>query len=123
MNHPITILYIDDEPINLMLFDINFKRDYNVITAATGNEGLEKLRSFHNIKVVVSDMNMPGMNGIEFIIKAKADHPQNIYYILTGYDITKEIADALNDKIILNYFRKPFNIKEIKASIEKDLIL
>jgi two-component system, response regulator, stage 0 sporulation protein F len=121
MNQLSTILYIDDEPLNLMLFEINFKRDYKVISAENGEEGLEKLRSNPDIKVVISDMKMPGMNGIEFVTKAKADYPQLRYYILTGYDITKDIAEAINEKLIVKCFRKPFEIKEIKSSIEESM--
>jgi two-component system response regulator (stage 0 sporulation protein F) len=121
MNQLISILYIDDEPINLMLFEMNFKRSYRVITAGNGQEGLEKLHSNPDIRIVISDMKMPGMNGIEFITKAKIEYPDLIYYILTGYDITKEIANAMNDKLIVQCFRKPFNIKEIKDSIQETL--
>ena len=68
-------------------------------------------------KVVISDMKMPGMNGLEFIKLAKKDFPNISFYILTGFDVTEEISQALNEKLILKYFRKPFNVREIEASI------
>jgi two-component system, response regulator, stage 0 sporulation protein F len=43
------------------------------------------------------------------------------YYILTGYDITDEIQEALNAKLILKYFRKPFDINEIENAIRAAL--
>jgi two-component system, response regulator, stage 0 sporulation protein F len=122
MKDKTTMLYVDDEPLNLMLFEANFKRNYNVITAESGYEGLEKLRSNREIEVVISDMKMPGMDGIEFITEARRDYPKIIYFILTGYDITHEIADALNNKLIRKYFRKPFNMKEIDGSIQEAMI-
>jgi len=64
---------------------------------------------------------MPGMNGIEFIKLARHDFPDISYYILTGFDITEEIADALNERIIHKYFRKPFNMKEIELAIAEVL--
>jgi two-component system, response regulator, stage 0 sporulation protein F len=115
------ILYVDDEELNLMLFEINFQRNYEIITSASGVEGLEKIRSINDIKVVISDMRMPGMNGIEFIRQAKTEFPGLFCFILTGYDITKEIADALNERLIVKYLRKPFNVKEIEQSI-KDVL-
>lgn len=117
MNNPITILYVDDEPMNLMLFRANFKNKFNVQTAESGKEGLNQLISNPSTHVVISDMKMPGMNGIEFIKLAKIDFPNISFFILTGFDITDEISEALNDKLIHRYFRKPFNIKEIETAI------
>jgi len=114
-----TILYVDDEEINLMLFEINFKEKYHVIGTDSPEKGLQILKDNPEISVVISDMRMPVMNGIQFIKKAKKKFPKICYFILTGYDITDEIAEALNNKLINFYFKKPFNMKEIDASIEK----
>ena len=121
MEKLVSILYVDDEPINLMLFNINFKKKYNVITAISGEDGMVKLKQNPQIKIVISDMKMPGMNGIEFISMAKKEFPSVIFYILTGYDITTDIAQALKDKIINQYFSKPFNISEINNAIYASL--
>jgi len=118
MNQETTILYVDDEPLNLMLFEISFRRHYKVITANSGSEGLDKLKSNPHIAVTISDMKMPGMNGLEFITRAKSDFPGMAYFILTGFDISEEIAEALRNNLIVNYFRKPFNVKEIVDSVE-----
>jgi two-component system, response regulator, stage 0 sporulation protein F len=117
MNDPIKILYVDDEPINLMLFKVNFKKKFTVLTADSGLAGLEQLKSNTDIRVVISDMKMPGMNGIEFIRIAKKEFPVISFFILTGFEITDEISAALNEKLIHKYFRKPFNIKDIETSI------
>jgi DNA-binding NtrC family response regulator len=73
------------------------------------------------ICVVVSDMKMPGMNGIEFIKTAKSNFPDLCYFILTGFDITEEISAAIKEKLIIKYFRKPFDINEIRNTINKSL--
>jgi len=121
MNEKSSILYIDDEPLNVMLFEINFGKKYNVITAKSGYEGLEKLDADHTIKVVFSDMKMPGMNGLEFINQAKINFPEKEYYILTGYDLLEDIALAVKNNLIKRYFCKPFNIPEIEKSILESL--
>jgi len=108
-----TILYVDDEPINLRLFALNLKRYFNVLTANSAKEGIEILEKNPEICVVVSDMRMPEMNGIDFIKKARENRPDIKYFILTGYDITKEISDALLNNIISEYFSKPFKSNEI----------
>ena len=115
----IKILYVDDEDLNLRLFEINFNRSYDVLLGTNGFEGLELLEKYPDVHIVISDMKMPGMNGIEFIKEAKRRFPDKKFYILTGFEITSEINEALETGLILKYFRKPFNIKEIKSTIDK----
>jgi two-component system, response regulator, stage 0 sporulation protein F len=119
MGQKTTILYIDDEPINILVFESIFSRNYNVITAASGFEGLERLHSNSDILIVICDMKMPRMNGIEFIVQARKEFPNLFYYILSGYDITEEIFNALKNKVIIKYFCKPFNVSEIEESIKE----
>jgi two-component system, response regulator, stage 0 sporulation protein F len=113
------ILYVDDEVLNLELFKANLCRQYDVYTAESGMKGLEILSSHKDILIVVSDMKMPKMNGMEFIHLAQSQFPRVKYYILTGFDITNEILQALKEGVIQKYFRKPFNIKEIGAEMER----
>ncbi|HCT29761.1 MAG TPA: response regulator [Bacteroidales bacterium] len=117
MSSSIKVLYVDDEPINLLLFKANFKKKFEVITAKSGNEGLTILNNNPDTKVVISDMKMPGMSGLEFIRIAKQNYPNVSFYILTGFDITDEISNALEEKLIHKYFKKPFNINEIEKAI------
>ncbi|MEN8120683.1 MAG: response regulator [Bacteroidota bacterium] len=121
MEKKVNILYVDDEVLNLELFALVFKKKFNVITAESGAEGLEKLKENNDICIVISDMRMPGMNGIEFINNAKKEFKNIIYFILTGFEITEEISDALNQKLINQYFKKPFNSKEIESTINEVL--
>ena len=119
MNEKIKILYIDDEKTNLELFEYNFSDKYEVITECCGSKGLECLQKYPDIKIVISDMKMPNMSGLEFIAIATKIYTDKKYYILTGYDITEEIKAALESNLILGYFRKPFNIDEIENVISK----
>lgn len=121
MEKKVKILYVDDEPVNLMLFEINFSNDYTILTAESGFSGLEILAQNLDTLIIVSDMKMPRMNGIEFIKIAKEKYPDKKFYILTGYEITSEIQEALDSGLILKYFSKPFNIKEIDIEIKKSI--
>jgi len=118
-----TILYVDDESINLMLFQAIMGKKYNIIIAESGEEGLRQLNANPETIGVISDMRMPGMNGIEFIRKAKISFPDIFYFILTGYDITAEIYNALDEKLINRYFQKPLNNTAIEAEIEEEITL
>lgn len=119
MNQNVTILCVDDEPINLKLFELNFKKKYRIVTALSGMEGLTKLEEDADIIVVVSDMKMPRMNGIEFIREARQKHPHVIYFILTGFSITPEISEALQENIIHKYFSKPLDPKLMEKAIDE----
>ena len=119
MNKSVTILYVDDEPMNLTVFELNFKTKYNIVTALSGKEGLEKLENNSDIIVVISDMKMPEMSGVDFIKEARKRFKNIVYFILTGYDISEDISEALNQNIIHEYFRKPFNMREIIRAIDR----
>jgi len=120
MNKP-KILYVDDEPLNLLLLKANLSKQYEILTAPDGLSGLEVLKNNLDINVVFSDMKMPHMNGIEFIRQATGIAPRNFYYIVTGFDINAEIQDALDQGLIRKYFSKPFNMDEIASEIRQTL--
>jgi two-component system response regulator (stage 0 sporulation protein F) len=117
MNARKSLLYVDDEPMNLMLFELNFGSTYMIFTAESGMSGLDVLKSNPEISLVFSDMRMPGMNGIDFIRKAKSDYPSVKFFILTGYGVTDEIQEALHSGLIVKHISKPFNTKDITDSI------
>jgi len=119
MSDKIKILYIDDEEINVQLFQIIFSKNYEVLTGYSGFEGIEILAEHIDTAVVISDLKMPVMNGLEFIKKAKEKYPNKKYYILSGFEITAEIKEALDSGLIHKYFGKPFNLQEIERAINK----
>jgi len=121
MSEKVTLLYVDDEPTNLLLFEHSFNKKFDILTAESGSEGLDLLKSNTNTRVVISDMRMPEMSGLEFIQKAKQEFPDLCYYILTGYEVSEEITKALNEKVIKNCFNKPFNRVEIENTILETL--
>ncbi|MCU4165241.1 response regulator [Carboxylicivirga caseinilyticus] len=115
------ILYVDDEPMNLLLFKALIGKKYEVHTAASGFEGLQLLETNPDIKLVFSDMKMPEMNGVDFITEAKKIHKDKHYYIVTGYEVNNDINNAINAGLISASLKKPFNLDLIFKTIEKDL--
>ena len=116
-----TILYVDDDIINLQLFEINLKRKFYILTAIGGAKALEMMSSNPDIKAVISDMNMPEMNGLEFISEAQQRHPDIPCFILTGYEITEDIEHALKNGMIKKYFQKPYDLNELSNEIKECL--
>ncbi|HEY9123315.1 MAG TPA: response regulator [Bacteroidales bacterium] len=112
------VLFIDDEPINLQLFAINFSRKYHVLTALSGSQAIEVLTHEPEVVAAVCDMKMPVMDGIEFVTIAKNRFPLVKYIILTGSGLTPEISRAIEDGRIYKYFCKPFGTTEIETCLE-----
>ncbi len=112
------ILYVDDEELNLELFSIIFQDDYDIITASSASGGLRHLSEKHDIELVISDMKMPGMSGIEFIAQARQQYRNIHYFILTGFEITDEISNALDSNLIDRYLTKPIDENEIRQAIQ-----
>lgn len=122
MASPVTILYVDDEEINLFIFDRSFRSLYNVITAKSGEEGLKKLEEHSgSISVVISDIRMPDMDGLTFIKKASETFSHLAYYILTAFNYNSEIDRAIQDKLIVKYFTKPFDVDLIRTEVDRVL--
>nr|WP_319398192.1 response regulator [uncultured Carboxylicivirga sp.] len=116
------VLYVDDEPMNLLLFKKLIGRRYPVETASSGNEALLILKQKPEIQIVFSDMKMPEMNGIEFISKAKEYYKEKYYYIVSGYEVNEDINQALQSGLICAYLKKPFNLDEIFKTIQNSIV-
>ncbi len=114
------ILYVDDEMINLRLFSVAFRRDFNVITATSGQEALEILKE-KDIKLILTDQQMPGMLGTEFLERTLSEHPDIIRMIVTGFADIDAIADAVNRVGIYKYITKPWDNRELKMTMDKAL--
>nr|MDA3952773.1 response regulator [Bacteroidales bacterium] len=79
-----SILYVDDQDMNLFLLSETFSDDYNIYTAISGEEGL-KLFKKEKIDLVISDQAMPKMTGVEFFEKIIELNPEPNRILLTAH--------------------------------------
>jgi CheY-like chemotaxis protein len=101
------ILFVDDEPASLSLYRQMFKGDFDVSTAVGGENGLAMLRSLGPFAIVISDMQMPGMNGAQFLKRVRQLAPNTIRLLLTGHvDLSGAVA-AVNEGGIFRLLMKP----------------
>ncbi len=84
----------------------NLGRDYNLITATSPEEGLFQVRN-QSFAVVVSDLHMPGMSGIDFLMQSKSISPDSIRIILTGRADLSLVMNAINETHIFRFLTKP----------------
>jgi CheY-like chemotaxis protein len=78
------VLLVDDEPYILEGLSRQVGDQFDVTTAGSGSEALALLRSGLRFAVIVADMRMPGMDGVEFLVHARAIDPTAIRMMLTG---------------------------------------
>ena len=101
-----TILYVDDEQSSLNAFENLYRRKFNIITARSGQKGLEILET-EPVQVVIADQRMPEMTGIEFLKKVKNKWPDIKCILFTAFDDKEVIKEAINEAGIFWYLNKP----------------
>jgi len=114
----INILYIDDEPHNLIAFKATFRRTYNVFTCENAEDGFKILQA-NDIHVILSDQRMPKMTGIEFFASILNKYPDPIRILITGYTDINAVIDAINLGQVYKYLTKPWNENDVRNFIEK----
>ncbi len=114
------ILLVDDEKNVLDGFRRNLRR-YKLTTALGPREGLEEIEKNGPFAVVVSDLQMPHMNGIEFLSKIEAVAPKTIRIMLTGQaDVNVSIA-AVNEGHVFRFLTKPCPPELLAATLNDAL--
>jgi len=117
-NQKHSILYVDDELVNLNVFKATFRQDYNIFTANSAQEAMEILRQ-QPIALIISDQRMPKITGVEFLKWTLADYPHTIRIILTGFSDTEAIITAINECDIYRYITKPWETEEMRLALRK----
>jgi two-component system sensor histidine kinase/response regulator len=111
------LLFIDDEEIVLRSCRRVFaKGDFEIETALSGEEGLEKVRA-GNFDVVITDLKMPGLGGMEVLHTLRKERPEIVVVIFTGYANVETAREALKNGAF-DYIPKPFTPDEIKEVVQ-----
>jgi response regulator RpfG family c-di-GMP phosphodiesterase len=113
-----SVLFVDDE-INILnsLKRLLRNEPYTQFFCQSGEEALELLQQ-EIVSVVVSDMRMPGMNGVTFLQEALILQPQSIKIILSGYSDINDIMIAVNDGQVDSFIKKPWNDEALKIRLK-----
>ncbi len=114
------ILFVDDEPL---LLD-NYREllsEHDVQIAHSGAEALGLLAAHGPFAVVISDYHMPGMDGVEFLSRARSACPHTIRMLLTGYADTQAAIRAVNEGAIYRFMTKPATYEDLLQAVEAGL--
>ncbi|MFC2129214.1 response regulator [Bacteroidota bacterium] len=113
------ILYVDDEEINVTLFKLSLRKEFEVITASCGKDGLEILESDPLIDVVITDLKMPEMDGLEFIKRIKEKRADIVCMLLTGFVEAEIMLEGFDKGLLFKYLMKPWKKERIIQAIEE----
>ncbi len=119
MSDKIKVLYVDDEPGNLVGFKASLRLDYIVYTAANVPQAIGFLESHPDISVVFCDQRMPDKTGVDFFEEIKISHPLPVRILLTAYTDVESIIDAINKGNIFRYVKKPWGEADLISAIEE----
>jgi response regulator RpfG family c-di-GMP phosphodiesterase len=115
------ILIVDDESsICELLGQYLRKKAYNVTTASSGEEALEFIKN-NRVNLVISDIKMPGMSGVDFLKHVKEIYPLTPVLLTTGFPTLDTAIEALKLGAY-DYLTKPFHLEEISEKIKRALL-
>ncbi|MEP9409791.1 MAG: response regulator [Candidatus Brocadia sp.] len=117
------ILFVDDDLNILSAYQRQFHKQFHIETALGGDLGLAAIANHGPYGVIVADMRMPGMNGIQFLSKARVIAPDSIRVMLTGNADQQTAIDAVNEGNIFRFLTKPcppnIMLKTLNAGMEQ----
>lgn len=115
------LLIVDDDSETLSLLKVQLKgQPFDIFTATTPTEGMKILQR-ESIQVVLSDLQMPSMDGPMFLSEVKSAHPNVIRLVLSGHSDTNEILAAVNSGHIYSYICKPWKKETLIITILNSL--
>ncbi len=114
------VLIVDDDPdVLTMLEGLLKKLEYNPYVAANGEEAVRVIDS-NKIDVVVSDLVMPEMNGMELLKRVKSRKGDIPFVMITGHPSIETAVEAIQ-KGAYDYLTKPFQAEEVRIKIDRAL--
>lgn len=111
------VLFVDDEPNILQSYSRTLRSNFAVSTALGGKAALELLESSPPYTVVISDIKMPGMDGVELLSRVRSLYPDTVRMVLTGYADLNIAMSAVNQGDIFRFLTKPCHPDDLIKAI------
>lgn len=118
-----TLFLIDDEPAILSsLFRMLRREGYNILQFESGKDAIAQLENY-NVDIIITDMRMPEISGLDLLMVAKEICPEAIRVILSGFEEREIVLNALSNGLAHQYFLKPWDDLILKSYISKTIKL
>lgn len=118
MTSPYIMLVDDETPFVETMTKRLTKRGLNVVTADSGNDALVKLDHETKVDVIILDVKMPGMDGIETLQEIKKRHPLKEVIMLTGHATVETAIEGMKLGAF-DYLMKPCDLDVLMAKVEE----
>lgn len=118
MKDQYTLLMVDDEPNVLSGYQRSLGRKYNIVTAEGAQAGLDAIREHGSFPIVITDMRMPGMDGLAFLKAAHRTNKRGVYIMLTGNADQQTAINAINEGQIFRFLNKPCSGEQLDLAIQ-----
>lgn len=116
----ISVLVVDDDPVACRLLqEVLIKQGYQVEAAQSGSEAIEKAKA-SLFDVVLSDIKMPDLDGLELLKALKCLSPETIVIMMTAFGSIGTAIEAIQEGAY-DYLSKPFKLEEVKLTVERAL--
>lgn len=115
------ILFVDDDSNLLSALKRGLRKQFDLSVALGPQLGLEMVSQMGPFAVVVADMRMPGMDGIEFLSHVRSIHPDTVRMMLTGNADLQTAINAVNEGNIFRFLTKPCPQETIIGAVEAGL--
>ena len=115
------ILCVDDDPNILEGYKRQLRKEFELTTAVGPEEGLRMVTEHGPFAVVVSDLQMPGVNGVEFLAKVRTHEPDTVRMLLTGNAELHAAIEAINQGQIFRFLMKPCTSELLGSSLKAAL--
>jgi CheY-like chemotaxis protein len=116
------ILFVDDEPAVLDGYKRVLYKEFSLDTATSGEVALARISSGADYAVVVSDMRMPGMDGVQLLSAVGQKLPNTVRVVLTGHADLQSAIDAVNEGRIFRFLTKPCEADSLKKALTTCLV-
>ncbi len=117
------ILCIDDDPGVLMYLKAALSQNHEVTTATCGEEGLEKFKAEGPFSIVISDIQMPDISGIEVVNKVYEQNKDTVCILITGQTNFTYAREAVNPDLNIKFLMKPLSISALRVEIKESVSL
>jgi DNA-binding NtrC family response regulator len=114
---PGRILFVDDDKNALDGYKRLLRGVFEVETALGGGQALAAIHLFGPYEVIITDMQMPGMNGAEFLAQVRQLAPYTVRMVLTGFKDLNRAIEAVNEGHIFRYLTKPCEKNDLVAAL------
>jgi response regulator RpfG family c-di-GMP phosphodiesterase len=111
------VLCVDDDVSALSSYHRQMRKNFNLETATNATDALKTLQTRGPFAVIVSDMRMPGMDGVQFLSRAKAIAPDSVRIMLTGFVEQRTAINAINEGSIFRFLTKPCATETLTQAI------